>query len=591
MHRLRRACLVLALSGGGCTPAAAVDLAAPAGAPAASAPQLTIGEVHVYALDWQTEASRTHGHAGVSGGLSLRGELAATAIEHGPEGTRVAVWFQSLSTHELLVQDQPVTLDPAALIGPRAELLVGADGDVRRAFFAADSSPIFRELMTGVIARLDLRGADVDGGPRQIRGGHGLVEATYHRGTDGVVTRKLARVLRFDTAPGMLVEAEALTARGRIELDEARVPLRIELHDSATLGDERGLLADDRFSLVRERVDRASIAKLVDPVEIDPTEGPDLEAAARELDRQFADGFTMQDLGIMMDTMDGGVLPRTGEISRATALLRGWPERAAELLPRVLAAGDGGRQLAFDALAAAGTPEAQAVMCALLSEPASAEWPERVLLVQRFAFVAAPTRESGELLLALLAVADDAGDVELRQAVLHPMGTVTGRVREPWLAERMHLALVQAAADEDAAIRAAATSGLGNARRVDDLPRLLAAARDVDGRVRVEALAALRTRVTPEATAVLLGALADEDAAVASRALVVLRKYHFEGDADPALVEHARAGTYNPQIDRAMASSLIGSRDTVEVQVALAAIAARTGDAELAGILAGNYSR
>lgn len=565
---------------GACTSTVAID-AAPASA-RASAPRLEVGEVHRYTLDWHSEATRSHGRGGVSGAMTLQGELAVAAIGHGPEGTRVSAWFPRLSTRALQVLGQGVVLDEAALVGPRAEFIVAADGDVRRAFFAADSPPIFRELMTGVIARLDLRAAGTGVAPRTLRGGHGLVEATYRRDADGAVNRELAGVLRFDTAPGAIVEAGALTATGRIELDEARMPVRIELHDSAALTEQLGLVADDRFSLVRTSVEPASVVALVAPIEHDPTAGPDLAAAARELDRQYADGYSVQDLGIAMDTMDGGVLPRTGEISRAAASLRAWPERAAELVPLVMRAGDGGRQLAFDALSAAGTPEAQEVMCSLLADAVVAGWPERLLLVQRFAFVAAPTSATGEFLLALLAGAEHAGDAQFRQATLFPFGTVTGRVPDVWLAERMHTVLVAHAQHENDSLRAAAVGGLGNADRADDLSRLLAALEDEHGGVRVEAAAGLRTRVTPETTSALLGALADEDPAVASRALTVLRKHHFEGEADPALVERARLGQYNDRLHRAMASTLVGSRDQPEVRAALLALVERSSDHQLA---------
>ena len=249
---LRTLALLAALAGA-CTSAPAID-AAPATVAVASAPGLEIGQVHRYALDWRSEAIRSLVRGGVSGALTLRGELAIAAIGHGPEGTRVSAWFPNLATRELRVQGQPVELDEATLVGPRAEFLVAADGDVRRAFFAADSPPIFRELMLGVIARLDLRGAGDGVTPRTLRGGHGLVAATYRREADGAVIRELAEVLRFDTAPGATVEASALTAEGRIELDEARVPVRIELRDSAALGEQIGLVADDRFSLVRVAV-------------------------------------------------------------------------------------------------------------------------------------------------------------------------------------------------------------------------------------------------------------------------------------------------------------------------------------------------
>jgi hypothetical protein len=580
---MNRAILILFAAVVGCSSTPPVPPAS-AVIEVATAPALRIGEVHVYELDWRTEATREE-QQNVSGGVTLQGELAVSAIAHERDGTRVAVWFPSLPTRDVRVMGETIGVEEATLVGPRAELIVAADGDVRRAFFDRGAPPIFRELMTGVIARVDLRAASAGDGPRRIRGGHGLVEATYRRQADGAVTRELARILRFDTAPGADVDASAVTSTGRIELDDAGVPTLLELHDSVEMIEGIGLAADERFSLHRLRVDPATVTELVDPIEIDPTAGPDLDEAARELDRQYADGFTMQDLGITMDVMDGGVLPRTGEFSRAAAMLRGWPERAAEIEPLALRALDGGRQLAFDVLAAAGTRQAQEVMCSLLEDPRAATWKERVLLVQRFAFVRMPTSATGEFMLELLAELERTGDDEMRRATLHPLGVVAGRVSDAWLAERMHDALVDAAAHEDAGVRAAAVAGLGNARRIDDVDRLLDAVDDEDHGVRVEAVAALRTRVTPETTAALLGALADDSPAVASRALIVLRKRHFEGIADPTLVEHARAGRYNAQIDRSMASALVGHREDAEVRVALAAIAERTTDRELAAAL------
>lgn len=584
-HRTVRALVLAAL-----VATAACGSAGPVGSPESSpqlavavpvAPALTIGEAHVYTLDWQTEATRTGEKSRVSGGLHLQGELHVSAIAHGPEGTRASVWLSSLKRRELSLQGQAVELDEETLAGPRAELLIADDGAVRRVFFAPDSAPVFRELMTGVIARLDLRGATADTAPRQVRGGHGLVEVMYHRDDSGAVIRELGSVLRFDTAPGVEVDREGLVGHGRIELDDSRVPVRIELRDSAMLAEQLGLVADDRFTLVRTRIEQAVVPALVDPIEIDPTDEPDQRAIALALDRQYAQDVTMDDLEIAMTTVDGGVLPRAGEVSRAAALLRGWPERTAELQALAMGAGSHGRQLAFDLLASAGTPEAQRAMCALLAEPVAASWRERALLVQRFAFVGAPTSETAEFLLAQAAAAEHAGDETSLRAVLHPLGTVTGRLEDPWLAERLHRVLVDAAGDEDGKVRAAAISGLGNARRRDDLERLIAATRDDDAGVRVEAVAALRTHVIPKATAALLAALDDADPAVASRALNVLHERHFEGEADPELLARARSGEYNRQLDRAMASALYAHREDADVRVALAAIASRTAEPDL----------
>jgi hypothetical protein len=576
--------LVLVLGACATPPPAAVETAIAAHATTV-APALVPGDVHVYALDWETEATRQLGSGQITGGLALRGELAVAAIDRDADGMRVALWFPSLETHRLTVQEQAMSVDPAMLVGMRAEILVADDGEVRRARFAADSPPMFRELMTGVIARLDLRAAADKGAPRRVRGGHGLVEVHYERGDDGSIARSLDHVLRFDTAPGIDVEANELVARGRFELDADRVPVRIELHDAALLGDD-GLVADDRFSLSRVRVDQtAPPPSFARALELDPTAPTDRAAAEQALDRQFAAGTTMADVQITMNTMDGGVLPHQGEVSRAVALLRGWPENIDVLMPLVRAAGDNGRQLGFDLLAATGSAKAQAAMRELLVDEVVATSAAYPLLLQRFAFLHAPDAESGEFLLDRLAHARTTGGPLAVAAVLHPLGTVTGRVGDAALAERLHLALVDAARDADVEIRAAAISGLGNAQHPDDLDRILLACEDDDAGVRTEAVAALRTRVVPEATVALLEAIADTDEAVADRALTVLRERHFEGAADPVLVENARAGRYNARLDRAIATTIASHSDDAAVRAALVAIAARTTDPDLANQL------
>lgn len=547
----------------------------------AVAPVLVPGDVHVYALDWRTEATRQVGGAQVEGGLTLRGELAVGAVGREEGGMRVALWITSLEAHALDVQGQSLPIDAALLLGQRAEIVVGDDGDVRSARFAGDSAPMFRELMTGVIARLDLRAAATDGAPRRLRSGHGLVDVTYDRREDGSIARSLASVVRFDTAPGLEVDAADLVGTGRFELDEARVPVAIELHDAALLGDD-GFTADDRFSLSRVRVDRgAAPTAIVGGVDLDPTAEVDRAAVQQALDRQYAAEWSLTDVQFTMNTMDGGVLPHQGEVSRSVALLRGWPEQIETLVGLVRAAGDGGRQFGFDLLAATGNAQAQDAMRRLLLEDGADARPEYPLLMQRFAFLAAPDAKSGEFLLERLAHARTGGDPLAVAAVLHPLGTVAGRVTDLALADRMHVALVDAAADEDAEIRAAAISGLGNARRTDDVDRIVHACADADAGVRTEAVAALRTHVVPEATAVLIDALADEDRGVADRALTVLRERHFQGEADPELVERARTGRYNRRIDRAMATTIAIHAKDPTVRTALTAIAARTDDKDL----------
>lgn len=547
---------------------------------------LKVGEVHTYTLDWQTSASRDMGSGQLFGGLTLRGELAISALEVSPDGTRVTAWFPRLREGTLRFQGELVELNPRELVDVHAEFVVDATGEIRKAYFAPESAPIFRELMLGVIARFDLRGAAAGNEPRLVRGGHGLIEVLYRRDPQGVITRELAGVRRFDTVPGVEVDPTMLTAEARIELDDRHVPIGIEQHDGVELR-ELGLIADDRFTLARIGTEPAGVLeRIANAVVYDPTAGPDADAVADALDRQFSEGMSITDIEIALDTMDGGVLPRPGFVSHAAAFLRAWPEQIPTLMELTLRADGNGRQLAFDLLSAAGSPAAQVAMTQLLLEPAAASWPERALLVQRFAFVAKPTPESGAFLLAQLQGAQQDNDERMTRAILHPLGTVTGRTQDAVLAEKMHKALTQAAASEHAPIRAAAISGLGNARRAGDLDRLLDALRDPDPDVRVEAAAALRTHVVPAATHALLEALADTDVAVASRALAVLHERHYEGQPEAELIERAKRGEYQPALDRAMASALIGSLEQEGVRAALEAIAGRTVDRELASELA-----
>jgi hypothetical protein len=547
------------------------------------APELALGEVHVYALDWQTHAVHERSGMAIAGGLSLRGELAIAALEHSPEGTRVAAWWLRVDEAALSVQGEAVELDRGQLLAAApVEFVVDASGDIGEVYFAADCPAIVRELMLGVIARYDLRAATPSGQRRALRGGHGLVEVGYRRQGDGVVRRELARVLRFDTQPelGAQLELETLTAEASIELDAERVPVAIVQRDGLDQP-QLGLVADDRFSLIRARVTGDPLpARARELIAYDPNAGPDPEAVALAMDQQLAAGTTLADLARALDTIDGGVLPRPGFVSRAAALLRAEPDQIQGLVELAARADGNGRQLGFDLLAAAGSPAAQLGMWMLLDDPAADTWPERALLVQRFAFVLEPTVDTGVGLITQLERAQRDGDHVMIQALLHPIGTVAGRLGDPLVAERMHRLLTRSAASEDPAIRAAAIAGLGNARRASDVERLTAALRDPEPDVRVEAAAALRTQVVPAATEALLDALADPQIDVAVRALRVLHQRHFEGEADPRLVERATLGQYTPGLARDLVSALAGNREQAPVRAALAAIAERLDESE-----------
>jgi hypothetical protein len=517
----------------------ATTATAPASVPfAAQAPVLARGDAHVYRVQWDTEAAREHDAGGLdlAGGLHVGGSLVLARVGDHEDGMLVAAWFSELPTARIVANDQTSEIDGTLLVGPRAYFVVAPDGAAVRAFYPADSAGIFREVMSGVLARMDLRAAAASGSPHTIRIGSGLAEVAYRKDGAGTVHRELQSLARFDIAPGVAADAPTVSGTAELAIDADGMPASIASEESAALAEDGTLAAHERFTAVRDRVDRVELVTpdLAALVAVDLLAPPDLAASDRELARQRAGDLTLQDVGIAVQTLDGGVMPRPGFVSRAQGWLRGWPENADALVPVFADAGFHGRQLVFDMLSSAGTPESQRVMARIVGDDAAPEWEETPLLVQRYAFVREPDAATGAFLLELEARATADGHARLAQALLHPMGTVAWRLgaTEPLVAERLHARIVAQLAHEDGKMRGAAIAGLGNARRPSDADLIVARLGDPDVGMRIEAVSALRAIVTPATTEAVKLALADPDDAVVARAREVLER-HLDEERNP----------------------------------------------------------
>jgi hypothetical protein len=549
-HRLLWLALVpVGLSTPGCQ--REVDAVVDAAPVVPAAARLQPGRAYTWTVEWQTKAlSRGDGTgSGLAGALNLRGELTFAAIEDTPEGMLVAAWLEDVDAAQIHAGHEVIDIDRGAMVGPRAYFVVDEVGDPTALRFAPGTPPVFRELMSGVIARVDLRGAA--GVPAHARLGAGLGSVAYARTDDGVVHRSLTTLTRVDVVPGLAPDGIEVTARAELELDDAGVPRRIGAEDRAQIGVDGDFVADERFSL--EQLRTADLEVTLPPVledARDPLDAPDVEAAERELAYQRAGSMTSQDVGIAMQTADGGVMPRAGFVSAASALVVADPEQIPQLEALAVGAAGYGRQLLFDVLAAGGTPEAQAAMVRLLESPEAAGWAEQGLLVQRFTFVHAPTPASARFLADHELDARERGDDYLARALLYPMGSVAGRVDDPWLAEQLHARLIERLDDPQLAVQRAALAGLGNLGRLEDKARIVGAQGSDDIDMRVEGVAALRKVPGEDVRAAVLAALDDPDEAVATRAIEVFADRFDTADDAIALAEHHRAGGVHPRVEQ-----------------------------------------
>ncbi|HWB78817.1 MAG TPA: hypothetical protein VG755_27840 [Nannocystaceae bacterium] len=574
--------------------AACGDAPAPmtADAPVASAStaKLPVGRTLVFALDWQVDAGFEQGSPTslpMGGGIHLAGELHLQAIEQRRDGTLAAVWFDALDTRELTVNGEPLAFDAALLVGQRAWFVLDDAGGITEAWFAPDAPPLFRHVMGGVLDRLDLRSAAA--GPQVVPTAHGLGNVVYAR-TGDTVRRELQSMARLDAVGGVPVEDPQLDSAYELALDGEGLPLRIAADERVRATDERWLFgAHDRFAVERVRIDdggRVDAPELAALERHDPSAPPDYRESEQAFAQRMAHDLVAKDIALAMTAQDGGLVPSRDFISEATGLLRGWPEEAWAIAPEILAMRRGGRQLGFDVLASAGTPEAQAVMCELLARDDVRSWSELPLLIGRLGMLRRPTSETVHFALALDAWAQQSGDVELARATLYPLGSLARRVEasDPWLAELVHARLVGALdVAQDVDDRLAAIAGLGNHGRVEDRVRLLPLLATEDDRIRAGAVIALRHLQAPEVTDALTIALTDPDRAVATRALDLLADRWPGADGSARLATIASTGAHNPELELALAN-LLGARMTEDPSVrrALGELALRTHDRDVA---------
>jgi HEAT repeat protein len=590
--------LSLAATVCGCGEGSASAPSGPAVAvPAEATPSpFTPGRVSSYRFSW-TQNSQGRGPAilpesvPVTGGLELSGLLQVRVLAPRDGATVLDVSLERVDDAQLRVFEQNVLTDPHALEGVHAYVEVPPQGETRRVFFPAETPELGRELLAGVLGRLDLR--QLEDGPTEatVVSTQGLAHAEYaRRGT--LWQRRLTEDVRLDADRPVGAGAPRREGHGTLQLADDGGIERVVNEDILVVPSHHEtphLRAETHFEAQREAVFNEAVqtAPAFDGLLADDLLGPPDDAAARaELGRRFAQGLTSFDAAMTIRAAGNGLAPQRGFAVRAVGMLRGWPERARDLIeiyeadpePRA-------RMLVVDLLASANTPQSQAVMIQLLESEAARGDALYPTLVQRFAFVSRPTPESAEFLLRSHEATRTEGRDEARLALLYPMGSLAAAVAstDPVLAE----ALVERIRDDEAEAetlphREAAIAGLGNAARPRDLDILLAATHDRESAIRGMAALGLQHQLDPRAESRLLEMLADPEPYVARQALVALESQPRPDGAD-RLAAVALAGAYAPAISYELGDAIYAEPGTHELaRAALIAMHTRAPDPKTA---------
>lgn len=552
---------------------------------------LHVGDAHRYAFSWRVESSASNGLLGElpsSGGLELAGELELHVLAQTDAGTTIAARFTRLDRHRIETFGQDVLADASVLLGRRALVVVPDGGDVRRVLFDSESPSVFRHVMGGLLAHVDLHRPPHDGWRGVVPTGNGLADVAYERAADGSFARRIDRYRRVDAIAGLgLADTWHSDGQATLELGDRGMPRRVASTELLTLPpSELGVRFDGETQVSLERVavehrEPDPPASIEDWTEDDLHAPPDDREAQQELARRFAEGMTMTDLTIAVQSAGRGLRPSAGFHVRARGLLRGWPELAADVAPLFDEAPDHRtRAFVLDLLVSADTPEAQGVVIGLLDRTPRAD--DLAALTQHLGLVRTPTPALVQTLLDLHTDAIEDGDATLRQALLYPLGSMVASVgtRDPVLAEvamqRLRGALAEATSSED---RMAAIAGLGNAGFAGDAPLVLAMARDASADVRTETMTALRFFPGEGIDDALFGALADRDRIVAAAALAVIEGYRADERRIARLAAQVARGDHHAELGGALVSVLAKhglERD--DAREALAKLGERSSD-------------
>lgn len=432
----------------------------------------------------------------------------------------------------------------AALVGPEALLFLLPSGDVQRLAVPREGN-VFASLVQTIVGEVQW---PLRAGPRWT-----LLEATARgraetRFERGAVTLTKQRV-RYPLLNGLgaALASPELNARATLTLSPEH-----QLVAADTAEDLAGLTADGRRATSRLSLkvtargtttfSPAALPRAEQTLALDEKQAP-ADAQQQLLSQRIA-GLSAEELFDGVAQLGAsGVLPDLGAfVARASGLLLSRPELCARLAEHASQPGLSAREREFslELLAAAGSPEAQAAMRAILSSDEVAD-PQRRQRFLRLSLLKRPTIETVRFV-------DDewrraAGQDQQTLALV--LGSVAGELArtEPQLAQasltELAHALERASGGRDQQHLLAALGNAGSEAHVDDVLRWV---NHPDPDLRWAALDALRATPTPAARAAMLRATTDANARVAEYAVGRLGEWQPTVAEREAIVAAMRSG-------------------------------------------------
>ncbi|HEY8211189.1 MAG TPA: HEAT repeat domain-containing protein [Myxococcaceae bacterium] len=563
------------------------------------------GTEYRYHFHWTSQQrgrSPLPGAPELTAGVDLEGDLVVRAIAQRDGAAQLALSFDRLQRVEGSIQGQPMALAPEGLGGRVAVAEVGPDGAVRAFRYRPEDPASFKTLASGVLLQ-GMFPLPADGSLEQTgrwtateRGELGIVRAELVATDDAppTIARTRTAYEQFDLVPSAPAPAHRLDSTAVLTLSPEGHVRAVRAHEAVDLDEGPGgtlLHATSTFELTLTGAGRfdAAAVEVAGLSEVHargarPAADP---ARERQMLQLRAGGMTMDSLeDDLLTRVVGGRLPDMNAwFDRAIGVLRLNPERCAELAPLFARPelAPQTRALILDLLAAAGHPQAQAVLRELIDSPAARRsQDEQVALVQRLSLVKAPVADT--LRFAIDHHRDERGPV--KSAAAYALGSVLGRSGEldPALVGEARRALLEplraARTRED---RVTLLRAIGNAGLAEAQPELLAAARSDDLEVRLAAAAGMRKVRSPECTAALLQLAGDRYGFVQVAALDGLRGRDL-GAAELEALARLAAGAGLSDEASAVLVSLLDERGPIDPgarQVLASLLARGIGEAGL----------
>lgn len=515
---------------------------APAAAVTWRWPESTVARYQLH-LEGESTVPAPDGAGTLGGALQMDGVL---ELARPPGKTpMLALRLVSLDRATMTLFGAPAMEDlgglRAALVGPTALLTLFPTGDVKQVAFSEGAPTLFETTAQTLVSELQHPLRDDAAYTLVETTTRGRAEARFRR--EGTTLRR-ARTTYFSlTNFAGVREADVESSDSRSEFDDEGVLRGLEASETL-VGRAPDTAAKSRLVVrltplsIEPRADVAVPAHpTVAPLgELKPPRDAKEQMLAQRvagLDRQglvkgltdFATSTGEGGLGAFMARASGLLLQQPGLCADVVAWARE-PNRT----PR-------DREFALEVLAAAGSPQAQAAMRALLGDEATTP-----TQVQRLSLVQAPTVETGRFVEARWKQA--AGDA--RETLGLTLGAVSGQLARAGhpdearpMVDALATSLRTAPTNRE---RLGLTFALGNAGLESHLDVVLAQTRDGDPKVRMAALHALRKTPTPAAHLALQAALSDESAEVAREAVTTLSHLPTSPDDRAALMAAVRAG-------------------------------------------------